>query len=59
MELQLSNLKDKAESLTSSSQLDMAQLQSTMGKYNNSFEMLSNFVSKYGSSIDSIVGNLR
>ncbi|ELR67208.1 hypothetical protein C942_02716 [Photobacterium marinum] len=59
MQLQLENLKGKAESLTSSSQLDMAQLQSTMGKYNNSFEMLSNFVSKYGQSIDSIVGNLR
>ena len=55
----IENLKGFSESMTSTSQLDMAQLQSTMGKYNQTFEQLSNFISKYASSIKSIVGNIR
>jgi hypothetical protein len=55
----LKGLKGMQESLTSSSQLEMAQLQSTMGKYNQSFEMLSNFTSKFFQSLNTITGNIR
>ena len=47
------------DSLTGNSQLEMTKLQSVMGKYNQSFEQLSNFLSKYQSSLDSITGNVR
>ncbi|WP_064609257.1 DUF1521 domain-containing protein [Photobacterium sp. J15] len=55
----LSSMQSFGDSLTSVSQLDMAKLQSSMNKYNQSYDMLSNFTSKYASSIDSLVGNLR
>jgi len=55
----MQGLKGIQESLTSSSQLEMAQLQSTMGKYNQSFEMLSNFTSKFFQSLNTITGNIR
>jgi hypothetical protein len=57
--INIENLKGFTESLTSTSQLDMAQLQSLMGKYNQTFEQLSNFISKYAQSLGSIAGNLR
>lgn len=58
-DINIENLKGFTESLTSTSQLDMAQLQSTMGKYNQTFEQLSNFISKYQQSLGTITGNLR
>ena len=53
------NIKNSVDSLTSTSQLDMTQLQSTMSKYNQTFEALSNFISKYFQSLQTITGNLR
>lgn len=53
------NIKNSIDSLTSTSQLDMTQLQSTMSKYNQTFEALSNFISKYFQSLQTITGNLR
>ena len=53
------NIKNSIDSLTSTSQLDMTQLQSTMNKYNQTFEALSNFISKYFQSLNTITGNIR
>ncbi|MDQ5910699.1 MAG: hypothetical protein QG599_2796 [Pseudomonadota bacterium] len=53
------NIKNSIDSSTSSSQLDMTQLQSTMNKYNQTFEALSNFISKYYQSLNTITGNMR
>lgn len=55
----VTNLKNSVDSLTSTSQLDMTMLQSTMNKYNQTFEALSNFISKYNQSLSTITGNLR
>ncbi len=55
----LSNLKNFTDSLTSTSQLDMTMLQSTMNKYNQTFEQLSNFISKYFQSLNTLTGNIR
>lgn len=52
-------MKTAADNLSSTSQLDMTKLQSTMNKYNQSFELLSNFISKYAQSLNSIIGNMR
>lgn len=53
------SIKNSIDSLTSSSQLDMTQLQATMNKYNQTFEALTNFISKYNQTLSSIIGNLR
>ena len=55
----VTNTKNSIDSLTSTSQLDMTQLQSTMSKYNQTFEALSSFLSKYYQSLSTITGNLR
>lgn len=55
----MDNLARERDSLTSTSQLDMTMLQSTMSKYNQTFEALSNFTSKYFQSLQTITGNLR
>ncbi len=57
-DLALENMKGWSESLTSSSQLDMTKLQSTSGKFNQTFEMMSQFISKYFRSGDSIIKNI-
>lgn len=54
-----SNIKNSIDSLTSTSQLDMTQLQATMNKYNQTFEALSSFISKYFQSLQTITSNLR
>ncbi|MCK5893903.1 MAG: hypothetical protein KAG53_05735 [Endozoicomonadaceae bacterium] len=56
--LAIENLKGFSESLTSTSQLDMTKLQSTSGKFNQTFEMMSQFVSKYYRSSDSLIKNM-
>ncbi|WP_018693970.1 hypothetical protein [Algicola sagamiensis] len=55
----INNTSTTIDSLTSNSQLDMASLQAKMGKYNQTFEALSNFLSKYQSSLGTIIANLR
>jgi hypothetical protein len=52
-------LGKKASDLSTTSQTDMATLQSTMGKYNNTYDALSNFINKYGQSLGTIINNLR
>ncbi len=52
-------LKGKIESLTSQSQLETTKLQQTINKYNQTFEMLSNFINKYFQSISTIIQNMR
>ena len=57
-DLAIENMKGWSESLTSSSQLDMTKLQSTSGKFNQTFEMMSQFISKYYRSGDNIIKNI-
>jgi len=57
-DLAIENLKGWSESLTSTSQLKMTKLQSTSGKFNQTFEMLSQFISKYYRGGDSIIKNI-
>ncbi len=54
----IENVKGWTESLTSTSQLDMTQLQSTSGKFNQSFETLSQFIAKYYRTGDKLIGNI-
>ncbi|WP_330926234.1 hypothetical protein [Candidatus Sororendozoicomonas aggregata] len=58
-DVNISGLKAKIEALTSQSQLETTKLQQTINKYNQSFEMLSNFINKYYQSISTIIQNLR
>lgn len=55
----IEGLKSRIEALTSQSQLETTKLQQTINKYNQTFEMLSNFISKYFQSQSSIIQNLR
>lgn len=55
----ISDVQEVASSLSSTSQLDMANLQSMMGKYNNTYDAMSNFINKYGQSLGTIINNLR
>ena len=57
-DITIENIKGWTESLTSTSQLDMTQLQSTSGKFNQTFEMLSQFTAKYFRTGDKIIGNI-
>ncbi|WP_257285000.1 hypothetical protein [Endozoicomonas sp. SESOKO1] len=58
-EANIEHLKSKIESLTSQSQLETTKLQQTINKYNQTFEMLSNFINKYFQSISTIIQNMR
>ena len=58
-DVNIEGLKGKIESLSSSSQLDLTRLQSTMNKYNQAFEMVSNFTQKYFQSLNTLTGNLK
>ena len=57
-DLAIQNMKGWSESLTSTSQLDMTKLQSTSGKFNQTFDMMSQFISKYFRSGDSLIKNI-
>ena len=58
-EVNIQALKGKIESLTSQSQLETTKLQQTINKYNQTFEMLSNFINKYFQSLSTIIQNMR
>ncbi len=58
-DVNIEGLKGKIEALTSQSQLETTKLQQTINKYNQAFEMLSNFINKYYQSINTIIQNLR
>ena len=57
-DLAIENMKGFTESLTSTSQLDMTKLQSTSGKFNQTFEMMSQFVAKYYRTGDNLIRNI-
>ena len=58
-DVNIEGLKKEIEALTSQSQLETTKLQQTINKYNQSFEMLSNFINKYYQSLSTIIQNLR
>ncbi|AMO57852.1 hypothetical protein GZ77_12795 [Endozoicomonas montiporae] len=58
-EVNIEGLKTQIEALTSQSQLETTKLQQTINKYNQSFEMLSNFINKYYQSLSTVIQNLR
>ncbi|MDP0561006.1 MAG: hypothetical protein QS721_01200 [Candidatus Endonucleobacter sp. (ex Gigantidas childressi)] len=58
-DVDIEGLKAKIEALTSQSQLETTKLQQTINKYNQSFEMLSNFINKYYQSLNAVIQNLR
>ncbi|MGI9275661.1 MAG: hypothetical protein ACR2PT_12555 [Endozoicomonas sp.] len=58
-DVNIEGLKSKIEALTSQSQLETTKLQQTINKYNQAFEMLSNFINKYYQSLSTIIQNLR
>ncbi|OED44876.1 hypothetical protein ACH42_06470 [Endozoicomonas sp. (ex Bugula neritina AB1)] len=58
-DVNVEGLKAKIEALTSQSQLESTKLQQTINKYNQSFEMLSNFINKYYQSLSTVIQNLR
>jgi len=55
----IENIKGYIDTINSTSQLDMIRLQSLMNKYNQAFDMMTNMLSKFGKSKDSIIGNIR
>lgn len=58
-DVNIEGLKSRIEALTSQSQLETTKLQQTINKYNQAFEMLSNFINKYYQSLSTIIQNLR
>ncbi|MEZ0294968.1 MAG: hypothetical protein ACAI35_00785 [Candidatus Methylacidiphilales bacterium] len=55
----MNHMKSFIDNLTSTSQLEMTQLQSVMNKFNQTTEGLSNWLSKDSQSKNTITGNLR
>ena len=55
----INHVKTFVDNLTSTSQLEMTQLQSVMNKFNQTTEGLSNWLSKDSQSKNTIVGNQR
>jgi hypothetical protein len=55
----LETLKSSIDKLSSSSQLDMIKLQSLINKNNQTTEMMTNLVQKFGATMDKIIGNIR
>ena len=58
-DVNIESLKGKIEAITGESQLATTKLQQTINKYNQTFEMVSSFVSKYFQSIGTVIQNLR
>lgn len=55
----IGSVKTKTDNLNTTGQMDMIRLQSLMDKRNQSFDMMTNTLSKFSKSLDSIIGNLR
>jgi len=58
-DVMINNLKSSIDTVNSQSQMDMVRLQGLMDKRNQSFDMLTNNISKFGKSMDSVIGNMR
>lgn len=52
-------IPDAIPHLDASNQTDMAQVQSLMNRYNQTFDVFSNFVARYSTRLGTIMGNLR
>ena len=57
-DLAIQNMKGWSESLTSTSQFDIIKLQSTSGKFNQIFELMSQFLAKHFRAGDSLIRNI-
>jgi hypothetical protein len=55
----IANLKSAIDTVNSQSQMDMVRLQGLMDKRNQTFDVISNTLSKTGKNLDSIIGNMR
>ena len=55
----IANLKSSIDTVNNQSQMDMVRLQGLMDKRNQSFDMMTNTISKSSKSLDSIIGNMR
>ena len=55
----IDQIKAGQDSRNSQSQLDMIRLQSCQNKLNQAYEMMTNFVSKFAKTKDTIIGNMR
>ena len=55
----INNLKSSIDTVNSQSQMDMVRLQGLMDKRNQAFDMLTNNLSKFSKSMDSVIGNMR
>ncbi|WP_028879843.1 hypothetical protein [Terasakiella pusilla] len=58
-DVNIEHIKTHADSLNSTSQLEMIRLQSLMNKRNQAFEMASNVMNKLSGVMDKIIGNMR
>ncbi|WP_062267256.1 hypothetical protein [Endozoicomonas arenosclerae] len=58
-DVNIEGLRARTEGLTSQTQLETTQLQQTINRYNQAFEMMSNFINKYYQSLSTVIQNLR
>jgi hypothetical protein len=55
----IANLKSAIDTVNSQSQMDMVRLQGLMDKRNQTFDMITNSLSKFSKSMDSVISNMR
>ncbi|MEJ0017879.1 MAG: hypothetical protein WDN25_15180 [Acetobacteraceae bacterium] len=55
----ISSLKASIDTVNTNSQMDMVRMQGLMDKLNQSFDFMTNWISKNDKSLDSIIGNIR
>jgi hypothetical protein len=55
----IENIKGHTDQLSNTSQMDMIKLENLLNKRNQSFDFMSNFISKMAKVDDGIIGNIR
>jgi hypothetical protein len=55
----ISNLKGSIDTVNSQSQMDMVRLQGLMDKRNQAFDLITNSLSKFNKSLETVIGNMR
>jgi hypothetical protein len=55
----IQNLKGAIDTVNSQSQMDMVRLQGLMDKRNQAFDLITNSLSKFSKSMESVIGNMR
>ena len=58
-DVNIEHIKTHADSLNSTSQLEMIRLQSLVNSTNNSFEQASNMMQQHNNLLSKIIGNMR